>query len=110
MKIYQTNTLFVRFDNETFCTINARVELHTGTYSFSAQGKAKCHPDDQFDSKLGERIAESRASSKLYHKIHKEIRKQAFLIRKDYQILMRESRRIFDIAEKEEEHYCELLK
>lgn len=110
MKIYQTNTLFVRFDNEVFCTINARVELHTGTYHCSAQGKAKCHPDDKFDLKLGERIAESRASSKLYLKIYKEIIKQAYLVRNDYQSLMKESKRVFDIAKKEEEHYCELLK
>lgn len=110
MKIYQFNTLFAHFNNETLCTINARVELHTGTYLFFAQGKSKCHPDDKFDPELGRRIAESRASSKLYLKIHKEIVKQAYLIRKDYQILMKESKRIFDIAMKEEEHYCKLLK
>lgn len=110
MKIYQTNTLFVRFDNEVFCTINARVELHTGTYHCFAQGKAKCHPDDKFDLTLGERIAESRASSNLYLKIYKELKRQTIQVQKNRQILEKESKRVFKIAFQEATHLSKLLK
>ena len=40
---------------------------------------AKCHPDDKFDMKLGEHIAESRAKMKMFN----EYKKLAFKIRRE---------------------------
>ena len=108
MKIYQFNVLFTYSNNEIHCNINANAELHTGIYGFYAKGIAKCHPDDKFDKTLGERITESRALSKLYYKIYKYILKQAYLTQKDYQEFIKESKKVFNIAKKEKEHYCKL--
>ena len=110
MKIYQTDTSFVHFDNEVLCTINARVELYTGTHYFVVQGKAKCHPDDKFDPELGKRIAESRAASKLYLKIYKVIKIQIIQIQKNQQILKEEMEKVFKIAFQESTHHCKLLR
>ena len=35
---------------------------------FLVAGKAKCHPNDEFDETIGYRIAEARAKAKLYKK------------------------------------------
>jgi len=75
MKIYQESS-FEQVDNKTICTIKCKfVPYLCGkaqedrVVEFSVKDQAKCHPDDEFDKKFGEHLAERRASVKVFAKV-----------------------------------------
>lgn len=75
MKIYQNST-FVRTDNKIVCTINCKYvpyfcgkPIEDKAIEFTVSDYAKCHPDDDFNETYGQRLAETRASIRVYRKI-----------------------------------------
>lgn len=78
MKQYQS-TKFETFNNKVvYCYLTTEVYLTDNDILpvvFITKGKAKVHSDDKFDELIGQRIAESRAVSKMYHKLQVFLRK-----------------------------------
>ena len=71
MKINQTSKFYVdSFKGVVVCVTTAKVTFAgVSNLVVSARGIARCAPEDRFDSKKGEMLSESRATSKLYRKI-----------------------------------------
>ena len=75
MKIYQ-NSKFVQENNKIICTIECKyVPYFCGkpkddeAIEFTVSAYSKCHPGDTFNETYGKRLAETRASEKVYKKI-----------------------------------------
>ena len=75
MKIYQNST-FTREDNKITCTIDCKYvpffcgrPMEEKAIEFKVSDYSKCHPDDTFDETYGQRLAETRASIKVYKKV-----------------------------------------
>lgn len=61
-------------ENTTVCIIETRIEINCGTVIVlerTFKGKAKKHPDDSYNSYVGDILAESRAFEKLYKFFYK---------------------------------------
>lgn len=46
--------------------ISGDEDIATNTFHLKAMGKARCHEEEEFDYKFGERLAEARAKLKIY--------------------------------------------
>ena len=84
MKIHQESSfVVVKKSRKTICTINCRLELFLyGSHepsleiNFKEIGVASCNPDDAFDETFGRRLAERRASIKVYRRALRELNKR----------------------------------
>ena len=83
MKIYQTSS-FVQEDEKVICTIDCKVvpwlcgePLESEAFEFSVSAHAKCSPADDFDLTTGKRIAETRASLKVWRTIKGKLAERA---------------------------------
>lgn len=78
MKQYQSTKFETFNDKVVYCYLTTEVYIMDNDLIpvvFVTKGKAKVHKDDQFDELIGKRIAESRAVSKMYHKLQVFLRK-----------------------------------
>lgn len=55
---------------DTFRITNVSVVKKDSSWIVATKGTARCHPEDKYDSMLGEKLAESRAKQKLYKFIY----------------------------------------
>lgn len=83
MKLYQNHSVFKRIsENTTMCLLSANLVYKCPftnkmkEVNFQEVGFSHCHSDDNFDTLRGQRIAESRASIKLYKQINKFFKKE----------------------------------
>ena len=83
MKIYQESSFVVTKNQKTVCTINCRLVLFlygsnepSLEIAFKEIGVASCNPDDVFDETFGRRLAERRASIKVYRRALRELNKR----------------------------------
>ena len=80
LSIYEKN--YRHEGKNTICTIKAKAkspkafENIFGDIEVNVESTAKCHPDDVFDSVLGEKIAEAKAEAKAYKMISSAINRK----------------------------------
>lgn len=72
------------------------------------RGTARCAPEDQFDLDKGKRIAESRATQKLYKHISSALNDALKETYKDVEYLKNELIRVAKLRETEERHFEEI--
>lgn len=82
MKIYQKSSFTVK-GNKITCKIDCTLVLfmfgepeHKLEISFSQLGVAICSPEDKFDEDFGKKLAERRASIRVYKKALRELNKK----------------------------------
>lgn len=108
MKVYQ-NSVDFRIDGRSVkCMIKGYVEFKDGSkVSLASTSVANCHPDDEFDFKVGSRLAESRASLGIYKQAERAA--EAHLMKVTTE-LDDEISRANDLISKEKLHLIDLLK
>lgn len=80
-----------------------------GGLKFMVKAVAKCHPDDKYDSEVGKRIAESRASKKAFNLAKSLVRECTLRLDNNLQALCDYHYRLSDMLEREEDHCKNLL-
>lgn len=90
-------------------TATAKVQgyplLREGTF----KGIARCTPEDQFDLEKGKRIAESKATKKLYNRLTSSLNRELREVFKDVDFFKNELMRMADLKQAEEKHFEEIL-
>lgn len=111
MKINQTSKFYVdSFKEVVVCVTTAKVSF-TGVKDLevTARGIARCAPEDLFDQKKGEMLAESRATSKLYRKIQTVKKVVDNRIKRALALLEEDNAKLTTLIKTEEDHYQSLL-
>lgn len=108
MKIYQ-KTKFHQSGNVVVCIMTAKVNAFSTSFNAgSVRGIARCAPEDEFDLDKGKRIAESKATQKMYNRISSTLNKCLKETYKDVEYLKGELVRIAELQDAEEKHFEEI--
>lgn len=108
MKIYQEIN-FHQSGNVVVCVITAKINTFGVTFKVNpVRGIARCAPEDQFDLGKGRRIAESRATQKLYKRISSALNDALKGTYKDIEYLKNELIHVAKLQETEERHFEEV--
>lgn len=107
--IYNGNVVVCRMKSLVYLTVIHLKVPAREPFAFYTKGIARCSPEDKYNPKIGEALAESRATLKMYKKI------SVFLeqTKKDIQKLIHEANldttRYNELVAKEEAHLTDLL-
>ena len=108
MKIYQ-KTKFHQSGNVVVCVMTARVKIMGLNFSASTVcGIARCAPEDQFDLKKGQMIAESKATQKMYNRIGSNMNKVLKATVQDLDEIKGELAKLASMKDIEERHFEEI--
>nr|DAH01445.1 MAG TPA: hypothetical protein [Crassvirales sp.] len=108
MKIYQ-KTKFHQSENVVVCVMTARVKIMGLNFSASTvRGIARCAPEDQFDLKKGQMIAESKATQKMYNRIGSNMNKVLKATVQDLDEIKGELAKLASMKDIEERHFEEI--
>lgn len=89
----------------TLCVINGWIKFsYCANKSITAFRITHKHPDDQFDSAVGKRIAESRASLMAFQQIRNKLKEDLKQLEQEKQQLFFDIERAEKCAQKEKEH------
>lgn len=111
MKIYSESE-FIYNGHVVICKMKSLVYLRVPSkepFEFHTRGIAKCSPQDVYNAKLGEALAESRATLKLYKRIsitQKQAKKGVQMLIHDLNL---DTTRYNELVVKEKAHLTDLL-
>lgn len=109
MKIYQS-AKFIQNGNVMVCILTASINVNGATTpEFKVKGIARCAPEDKFDELTGKRIAESRATVKLYKKADALVAKHMKQCQRDLDNLRRDVERMDELKSNEQYHYEQIF-
>lgn len=108
MKIYQ-EVNFHQSGNVVVCVITAKINTVGVTFKVNpVRSIARCAPEDQFDLDKGRRIAESKATQKLYNRISTALNKTLKQAYRDMDTIKDELVRLATLKDTEEKHFSEI--
>lgn len=108
MKIYQ-KTKFHQSGKVVVCVMTAHVKTFGLTFNAgTVRGIARCAPEDEFDLKKGQMIAESKATQKLYNRIGSNLNKALKETMKDVDFLKEKLSKLAALKETEGRHFEEI--
>lgn len=109
MKIYQ-DSRFIRNGQYVICITDVVVDfgIINAHQEFTVRGKARCADGDKFDESVGKRLAETRASKKVYSRVNKMYNALIKEIEADLNTVKSDANRVQSLFEKESEHLVEL--
>lgn len=108
MKIYQ-KTKFHQSGNVVVCVMTAKVNTFCMSFNAgSVRGIARCAPEDQFDLKKGQMIAESKATQKMYNRIGSNMNKALKATVQDLDEIKGELAKLASMKDIEERHFDEI--
>lgn len=108
MKIYQ-KTKFHQSGKVVVCVMTAHVKTMGLNYSAgTVRGIARCAPEDQFDLKKGQMIAESKATQKMYNRIGSNLNKALKVTAQDLDEIKSELAKLANMKDVEEHHFDEI--
>lgn len=110
MKIYQ-KTKFHQSGNVVVCVMTARVKsMGLNFNAGTVRGIARCAPEDQFDLKKGQMIAESKATQKMYNRIGSNLNKALKATAQDLDEIKSELAKLASMKDIEERHFGEICR
>lgn len=109
MKIYQ-DSRFIRSGQYVICITDVVVDfgIIDTQLEFTVRGKARCADGDEFDESIGKRLAETRASKKVYSRVDKMYRDILKAMENDFNIIKSDAERVKLLLDKESKHLTEL--
>lgn len=108
MKIYQ-KTKFHQSGNVVVCIMTAKVNAFSTSFNAgSVRGIARCAPEDEFDLDKGKRIAESKATQKMYNRIGSNLNKALKVTAQDLDEIKSELAKLASMKDVEERHFDEI--
>lgn len=109
MKIYQ-DSRFIRSGKYVICITDVVVDfgILEESVAFTVRGKARCADDDEFDFSVGKRLAETRASMKVYSRVGKMYRNILNEIERTLDTVTSDAMRVKLLLDNEAKHLYEL--
>lgn len=109
MKIYQ-DSRFIRSGQYVICITDVVVDfgIIDTQCEFTVRGKARCADGDKFDESIGKRLAETRASKKVYSRVNKMYNSLIKRMENDFNIVKSDAERVKLLYDKESKHLTEL--
>lgn len=109
MKIYQ-DSRFIQSGKYVICITDVTVDFGIlgEQAAFTVRGKARCADDDEFDFSVGKRLAETRASMKVYSRVGRMYRDILNEMEHTLNTVMADAERVQYLFNKEVDHMDEL--
>lgn len=109
MKIYQ-DSRFIQSGQYVICITDVVVDFGIlgDSAAFTVRGKARCADGDKFDFSVGKRLAETRASRKVYSRVDKMYKKLLGEITRTLDTVTADATRVKLLLDEESKHLYEL--
>lgn len=109
MKIYQ-DSRFIRNGNYVICITDVTVDfgILEEQVTFTVRGKARCADGDKFDFSIGKRLAETRASKKVYSRVCRMYKGILDEMARAFNTVVLDAERVQFLLDKESDHLYEL--